>query len=97
MKVVRHRVDIAGNKYAARFGRDSEDLRIGSAFRYDSCGRLKINCRFSSPEPTLDFRVQVGVGLKPETHARLDVNSFLPRSKRSRSSAGNGCCRLISS
>ena len=56
VKVVRHRVEIAGNKYAARFGRDSEDLRIGTAFRYDSCGRLKINCRFSSPEPTLESK-----------------------------------------
>ena len=64
-----HRLAIMGDKDPAGFGRDSERLRVGDAYRAAIVRAHKIDKRFPPLEANHDFMVEIGVRLKPRPHA----------------------------
>jgi len=68
---------------ATRLGGDLKYLRIRSPVWDDAAGAAKIDRRFTPPQPSTDFRVQVSIGLKTEAQASYTDLSLFARSKRS--------------
>lgn len=92
-----HGGDVPRHENSPRVSRNPEDLTIRSAVRKHSLSPAEVDSRFPQSQASLDFRVQIGVGLKAELQASFAALSRFTRSKRSSISAGIGYSALISS
>lgn len=75
----------------------AKNFRIECTVCNDSKRVSKIDGRFSSPQAVPDFRIEVGVRLKPDTHTFFADSSVFALSNCSIISSGSGYRFLISS
>src|SRR5258707_941056 len=64
LEVMRHSRDISREQNPSGFGRDTEYFRIGHRVGKDALASAEVDVRLSTPQPSLNVGIEVGISLK---------------------------------